>query len=294
MMTPFRHVFSFALLTSTIFGFFAGCEDPLAYDPSEELRLAGSVCAFDWQCASRRCTAPVEGCGICVDIQALGESCAGPLLGCSRSATCTDGVCKSSKKLLGETCALEVKGDPMECDDELYCARGVSDAEGICTPRGVLGGACDTIVGCAHGADCEHGVCVVARLGHEDDSCDERRCATGLFCSYEGCRRETLPVGADCGGDLIGNESCAAGGACRLSGEPAVNGKYPLVCEAWRHEGDECATSQCDNGLYCGQLGGTGDFVCIRQGVVGQTCTWQNNCAKGLECRGDTCAEACR
>src|SRR5262245_41867544 len=105
-MTTRRLAAFFALLVSTPFGLFTGCGGAPVDDlGANALRATGSACAFWWQCASRSCNAPVVGgCGVCVDIRALGEACGGPLEGCSSSATCTAGICKSSKKVLGEPC----------------------------------------------------------------------------------------------------------------------------------------------------------------------------------------------
>jgi hypothetical protein len=289
----------FALLASTPFGLFAGCNGATVIDSSAgALRAAGSACAFDSQCESRMCNAPADGgCGVCVDVRALGEPCDGPHEGCSRSATCTAGVCKSNKKTLGEPCMLGVKGDPRECDDELYCAPhdppNGDGGMGTCAPRGVLGGACDVIVGCAFGADCERGLCVVARVGQEGDSCDQRRCAEGLFCAEGGtCRAATLPIGADCGA-VIGQDTCALGGACELTGGPPQNGLYPMACVAGRKEGELCASSHCEEGLFCAAPEGKGDYVCKRRLPAGQPCHG-DECAAGLECRAGVCAEACR
>lgn len=295
-MTTLRFGYLFTLVASASFCLVAGCDAPAAMPDATStnvLRPTGSACAFDWQCATRRCNAPVDGCGVCVDIRPLGERCDGPLQGCSLSATCTGGVCISSKKTLGQPCVLGAKGDLMECDDELYCATDGSPSGGACAPRGVLGGACDTIVGCAHGADCENGVCVVARMGLEGDSCDERWCADGLFCGQEICRPATLPIGADCGGDHIGKDSCAPGSACELTGGPPQNGLYPMACVAWRKEGEPCATSTCREDLFCRAPPGTSDYVCVRRQLAGQTCTYSNECAEGLECRAGACATAC-
>src|SRR5262245_41713149 len=98
--------------SATSLGALAGCtlshpEVTLLF-ASPDLRQAGVACAFDSQCASHQCSADVEngGCGVCLDVQQLGQPCDGPLQGCSTSAVCEDGVCQSTKKVAGEPCAL--------------------------------------------------------------------------------------------------------------------------------------------------------------------------------------------
>src|SRR5689334_7867120 len=66
---------------------------------SPERRMAGAACAFDKQCVSGRCSAdiPSGGCGVCLDVRKLGESCGGPDQSCNKSAVCEKGVCQSRR-----------------------------------------------------------------------------------------------------------------------------------------------------------------------------------------------------
>lgn len=285
----------FVLMGATAVGLFTGCGG-LGGVP---LRAAGSACGYDSQCSSQSCSAPADGgCGVCVDVRGLGQACGGPLERCSGSASCAGGVCKSSKKTLGEACTIGAKGESFECDDELHCAPdSLITSQGTCVARGVLGGACDGLVNCALGAQCSGGECVVASLGAEGDSCDGRQCVAGLFCGEGICRRATLPIGADCGGPDRGLNRCAPGGSCELTGGPIPPGGYyyPVACFPVPQEGEPCPSGQCGEGLFCPGQFGSNVPVCgrLRTRVAGQDCGFRDVCNAGLECRSGVCVEPC-
>jgi len=126
-----------------------GCGGSLSPPPPAN----GMPCAFDEQCAGARCSASGDGCGVCLTPRKLGEACIGLLDTCARSATCTNGVCVSTKKVVGQTCALGPGGllplDQKECDDELYCeAPDVTGGSGICRAVHGKGEACSLIAQC--------------------------------------------------------------------------------------------------------------------------------------------------
>ncbi|HSO40466.1 MAG TPA: hypothetical protein VLT33_48400, partial [Labilithrix sp.] len=85
------------------------------------IRPVGAPCAFANQCASGACSADVPGggCGVCLDVRGLGERCDRPLLTCSRSAVCSDGICRSTKATAGQPCTIGPKRESSDCDDEL-------------------------------------------------------------------------------------------------------------------------------------------------------------------------------
>ncbi len=283
----------FVVLASTSFGLFTGCGG-LGGVP---LRAAGSACGHDSQCSSQSCSVPAEGgCGVCVDVRALSQPCGGALERCSGSATCAGGVCKSTKKTLGEACTLGAKGESFDCDDELYCARDyLLPILASCVARGVLGGACDSLHGCALGDQCSGGECVVASLGTEGDSCDGRQCVAGLFCGAQVCRTATLPIGANCGGDDRDLNDCAPGGTCAFTGGPPVGGYYPVACFPMPQEGEPCPGGQCGEGLFCPGQFGSNAPVCgrLRTRGAGQDCGFRDVCNAGLECRSGVCVEPC-
>ncbi|MEZ4293374.1 MAG: hypothetical protein R3B70_00235 [Polyangiaceae bacterium] len=180
---------------------------------------AGVACAFDSQCATNRCSADVEAgtCGECVTIEALGQSCTGDHQGCSISAVCEDGVCKSLRKIEGEECGLGPKGDDLgECDVEMYCAPvNGYQAPGECVRLSGVGESCSgELSRCAAGAGCsEDKVCVVPQPGS---------CVYGAYCSGEEtcgadglCHPGTLAEGAACGSST-GISSTTAAGRARL------------------------------------------------------------------------------
>ena len=200
-------------------------------------------------------------------------------------------------KTLGEPCSIGAgKGPPPECDDELYCA-AIGPLRNVmtCAPRGVLGGGCERGLGCALGAQCQDGECVVASVGTEGESCDGRACVAGLFCGEGVCRTATLPIGANCGGPDRNLNDCAPGGSCQLTGGPMLFGLYPVACFALAKEGELCAGKQCAEELFCGEAERTKELRCQRQRLrpVGQTCGGGDVCAAGLECRAGVCTEPC-
>jgi hypothetical protein len=265
------------------------------------LRVVGAACAYGVQCASGACSADTTAgsCGTCLEVRALGERCDAPGTTCRASAACVHGVCVSTKKTAGQSCNVGPKGESFDCDDELYCAHagplGPEGLEGTCTPRGVLGGKCDLLLGgCVGAAQCERSVCVAARVGLLGDTCDVRACATGLFCRSDGtCQRATLVAGDDCGRD-IGGESCVPGTQCELTGAPPQEAPYPMACLPGKGEGELCASSHCAEGLFCDEAPGTTDFRCKKLGTSGDACTGFGECAASLECRAGVCRPACR
>ena len=266
-----------------------------------DLRGVGSACAFGPQCASGACSANTDAgsCGTCLDVRALGERCGAAGTTCRASATCQSGICVSTKKTAGQSCTLGGKGESLDCDDELFCAHtgplGPEGLEGTCTPRGALGGRCDVAPGgCVGTAQCERGMCVAARIGQLDDTCDDRACATGLFCRQDRtCQNTTLIAGADCG-RAIGFESCVPGTQCELTGAAPQEAPYPMACLPGRGEGELCASNHCGVGLSCSEAPGTTEFRCKKQGTDGQPCIGADECAASLECRAGTCRPACR
>ncbi|APR77806.1 Thiamin-phosphate pyrophosphorylase [Minicystis rosea] len=287
----------------------AGCaSSTVTVEPHSTGRALGEACAFDDQCDSLRCSgdATVGTCGACVAIQPLGEPCTGPLQGCSRSAICADGVCRSLRKVLGEACALGPKGeDTSDCDDELYCARiDGSSMAGTCTARTPEGSACESYLGtCAQGTSC--GVashrCEVPAPG----TCvDGWSCPAGFHCdASETCQPGTLQEGDLCGivdGSLVDDE-CAAGLVCGSLAFPDGGGGPGTVttCLKVPNEGEPCISGACGAGLFCRHLAYDNVTLprCERGRSEGEACRNDNlyriACAEGLECRGDTCQIAC-
>jgi hypothetical protein len=291
----------------------AGCQSQVVDvpDPSSgpshvvdsiiEMRPVGAPCGDPRQCASGGCSADlVRGsCGVCLRVRALGETCTGSLDTCRSSASCVGGVCKSRKKTVGEACTVGPKGESNDCDDEDWCERddpqgGSASQGGTCRAKGVVGGACDDLVGCAGTAQCERHVCLAPSIGREGESCDERSCAPGLFCGDPmTCRPATLGLGADCASN-IGAADCAPGTFCRLVGNtPSPDGGYPMTCQAAALEGESCSTTPCASGLFCASTAASNDFRCHALLGEGDACASLGDCRSGFECRAGSCKPAC-
>lgn len=242
---------------------------------------------------------------MCLDARKLGERCDGPLQGCSASAICQDGVCKSTKKVAGETCSLGPKGGDLdECDDELFCA-GKPGEQGTCLARIPVGGSCQLLrAGCVSGAVCSSsGTCTIP----PPNSCVLRSCEAGFFCdAAQTCQPATLPPGAECGivdGEFIDN-ACQPGFVCGSLEFPEGGGGPATVttCLPPPGAGEVCIAGQCAEGLFCAEQ--TTDSV----GVVPRRCEplrgereacsndpWFHiDCAAGLECRAGACQPACQ
>ena len=266
---------------------------------STSLRSVGVACANDGQCASGACSVDAsvaEGCGVCLEIRALGARCDAPLTTCSRSAVCEAAICRTTKQDMGQPCRFGGKGDSRDCDDELRC---VGDREsGTCVHRAQLGEACGQgrFDDCAFHAQCERGICVAPRLGALGDTCEARSCGPGLACYRSNDSRtcqapNVLVENADCGGDRSGSADCAEGMRCELVDAPSPARHF--ACVAGRPEGAECASNHCAEGLFCGEPEGETTFRCQRLRQEGEACS-HPDCSAGLECRGGRCAPACR
>ena len=280
--------------------------------PAAINRPVGAPCAFGSQCRSGGCSADVAagGCGICLDVQSLGARCDGPMQGCSASATCQQGVCKSWKKVIGNPCKLGPKGgDEGECDDDLYC-NGKPGETGICATRLPPGSDCTWYgVPCARSETCDGKHCFPAYLRAKiGEGCLGRTCEDGLFCNPVGyvCAQPTLQKGDACGiqdGHFIGND-CAPGLTC---GDP----RYPnggggtdakSTCIGLPGQCKPCNIYHCAPGLFCMEPDphSSGIYLPIcehlhREGEPCSTVFWWNiDCAPDLECRKGVCVPACK
>ena len=299
-----------AIVLSTLFSAaaLAGCtSSTVGVGTHPQKRAVGAACAFDDQCDSSRCSGdPIAGtCGACVAVQALGESCTGPNEGCSPSAVCDDGVCRSTRKLAGEACGLEPKGgDRHECDDELYCAplEGAFTM-GTCTARIALGGACvGYIDGCVRGAQC--GTSNQCEPIPTEGCTHGSGCAAGTHCGVDAkCYPSTLQEGDRCGivdGSIV-DDACVAGLVCGSLAFPDGGGGSETIttCLPLPIEGEPCISGGCAEGLFCRHLAYDGVTLprCERPRNEGEACRSDNayriDCAEGLECRANACRIAC-
>jgi hypothetical protein len=264
-------------------------------------RPVGAACAFDDQCATRRCNADVAAgtCGECVTIKALGQGCTGLHEGCSTSAICQDGVCRSLRKNAGEPCALGGHGgDLHECDDELWCA-DVSGSGGVCVPLRPLGAFCGgDFDRCQVGAECNsNNVCAA----YDPGACHWGACAPGSYCGADlRCHVGTLPQNAPCGDDGPADNECGPYLAC-VHVESRDGDSTEASCLPLPGKGEPClgAYNECAEGLFClvSQVTDSIRF-CETLRVEGEACDitsyYTVDCAAGLECRGQVCRVACQ
>lgn len=257
-------------------------------------RPVGAPCAFDTQCETHRCSADVEAgaCGECVTIEPLGGACSGPHQGCSISAACVAGLCQSLRKGEGEACKLGPKGyDIGDCDVDLFCEYAGSWDAGICLRRTPLGEGCVNPHGeCVNGAYCDQTTGV----------CAPRDCLTGSYCGgntvcgSDGlCHPGALPEGAEC--PIDGSDACEPGLVCLWVEHPdgATN-----RCSQRLGKGVPCSHYECAEGLFCYRPSAGGPGWCDSPRGEGEACSNYyyalNECAPGLECRGETCKAPCQ
>ena len=260
-------------------------------------REVGAACAFRSQCASQVCTASgfPETCGVCRSAAALGAPCDPSRgVGCSRSARCTGGVCRSEKGERGAPCvSLE------NCDDDLYCGIRTGERALACTDRLEIGAPCAQDERCRQGASCERGRCVLEVPGMRDNAgagCLYGRCGRGLFCFDGICYQATLEKGAACGPTpLPRGAGCGPGTACNSLGSAGT-------CVDERNEGEPCLDNRCAPGLYCAPdtTVGNAPTVCRRRKGLGGACaissldSFETGCEPPLECRDGKCLAPCR
>jgi len=279
--------------------------NPFAANMNPGGRAVGEPCAHDNQCATNRCSSdPIAGtCGECVTIRPLGQTCTGPHEGCSISAICQDGICKSLRKVEGEGCALGPKGgDQGECDVELFCARTRGyDGPGTCTRYTPVGDCCgEGLSLCGPGTVCNRQtlLCEVRPEGY---------CTLGYYCSGETvcgddgrCHPGTLPAGAECGilnGEFIDN-ACSPGFKCGNRDYPN-GGTNETTCVPLPVQGETCQNGSCADGLFCWRSPETDVITeCQLPRNEGEACNvfnyYQTPCAADLECRGNICSRPCQ
>lgn len=270
-------------------------------------RAIGEACAFDDQCITNRCSGNAGTCGECVKIRALGESCIGPHEGCSMTAVCQEGICKSRRKSEGESCKLGPKGgsDLGECDIELFCAKRPDNFEsGICTRRTPLGECCaGERFRCGLGMECN-------RETHICEKSIPNACTNGRYCGGETvcgndlfCHPGTLPPNASCrgvDGQRLDN-ACSPGFICADPKYPNGGSLHQQPrCIPPGSLGEPCIHHTCLDGLYCSQSRSNYQITtCELLPGEGQACAHDSGksrpvCAKGFECRAGTCQAPCK
>ncbi len=279
-------------------------ESTLADSTSAETspRSDGSACSSDSQCSSRRCSVDgysEEACGTCLVALHVGEPCGAAGTTCSRTATCTGGVCTTTRGWIGAACTRMAKGGSDDCDEELYCDStgrdpGGEDA-GTCKRLARAGERCPTYEACAYGTSCHEDVCVPDTRGGLGEPCGTWGCREGLFCrrSDTTCQRGNVPEGAHCE-DMIGIDDCVPGTHCERLGE-GTSVPYPQTCQRPVGLGGECTQHACTTDTYCKLVPGTLTYqrTCQARHALLEACESTTECSSGLECRDKRCRPAC-
>jgi hypothetical protein len=204
----------------------------------------GDPCAFDRECRSGSCDAPV----------------------CPSDSCCTGSCLATRVAAIGAPCTTDE-----ECVGEAFCSR-----QGLCSPLAARGQPCRLDAHCDHGLACigatelEDGACRALPLLGE--SCPYGRCAElGATCSDAGlCVPTSLP-GAPCatGSDCSPFSVCGPGGVC--IDVPRLGERCDFECagEAWCSNGTCIAplenTTPCSADNQCASL------YC-QEGVVFESC----------------------
>jgi hypothetical protein len=219
-------------------------QTPPACEPPIGMMANGGACAFDGQCQSQFCNAPLNAiCGTCAPQPTSGTTCS--RTGCGLTLDCftagTTSVCLAPVSV-GDSC------DVMHpCPTGSSCA-GTEDADG-----GLRNAKCVAFA-TSVGAQCSGD-------GHTHPACDHR---LGLVCFGGTCEQASYADAGQPCGDVDGGAVICAVGTC----QKATN-QNEGVCQANAEDGASCDTA---NGPACSP-----PAVCVTSGTgtIG-TCTVPN------------------
>lgn len=178
----------------------------------------GAPCVAHEQCATGACQVPAGGCGTCIDVALLGESCA--TKGCW-SGLAPRWICDLSSNLcvfryaiaVGDACGPGVADcvDGLDCRDG-RCALGV----------GKRGDACGPGAACGRGMFCLDDICHDVAFVGPGEVCDGaggptsltyHMCRADAYCPPTGKCLAKLTLGARCD-DVVGPFPCASDLTC--------------------------------------------------------------------------------
>lgn len=173
----------------------------------------------------------------------------------------------------GSACATD--GD--WCDPSGYC----DPCTTVCTRRWLLGESCEGRGWCAHGLQCDEGVCRPIDTDHSralgEPCVYDEECPVGALCTPDGC--SALPTATELG------EPCFAGWWCS-EGQWCVSGSgVARTCEAPRPEGGRCVGERsCETGLACVR------GICRPRSGPGEPCDYPYQCRPDAPyCVAGTC-----
>jgi len=227
----------------------------------------GAACTDNLECSSLFCTDPGDGRSRCLQpcegdtgACAAGEVCATVFGACG---ACIDAALVSGARGLGEPCTDSAQCTSGMCFEDVYPAR---PSRQYCTESCTTDGECGERFHCRTTAS--GGICILGERSDLGDPCaDNTDCVEGAFCAARG---ETRWCTALCDGGM----PCRAGFECVAVGEVSV-----CVPDA-ATTGESCTVpDECLSGVCASGAGTDGGGACTR------TCSPENPCPTGLECR---------
>lgn len=160
------------------------------------------------------------------------------------------------------------------CEDAAYSANGAT--LGTCQKLREEGDFCSRTFDCKEGLFCDFTEGECAALPQEDEPCSDF-CGDTMLCEEDVCVPRKSE-GADCGHD----EDCAMGLACSYETDQ---------CEPLAGVGESCEDLPCVAGASC-ESDDDSNLVCEAGAGIGEACASSSNCADGLVCAGNECAQA--
>ena len=226
----------------------ASCDDlakgnnPICGFPSG-LKALGEPCVSYVECQSLACSTTTPGsggCGKCIPMAKLGESCTNA--GCEAGSTCTVGTCEASDPIM--------LGAGAACRYSYQCKTGYSCSmtSSTCVAVGTAGARCVANEDCADGLYCPRSNPVCAPLPTQGQACPDTLCAIDSSCdlSTRICSaRRTMGQNCD---ESVGSW-CTEGLACNCADSTCSS----YVCQKTLYEGEACgaANTKCIQGTEC-------------------------------------------
>ncbi|MBI5526201.1 MAG: hypothetical protein HY897_07685 [Deltaproteobacteria bacterium] len=205
-----------------------------------------------------------DKCGACKKLPGPGEPC-GAYRECAKGASCVGDVLCMTNAKEGEKCTYQLL-----CEPGLACVKDAT-GDGTCVRMPTKGDECEGEYSYSCYAQdtrlvCSGGTCV--KEPEEGDPClgSQPACPSGLVCDKGKCVSPVL-AGED--------EPCGAFAVCEsddLVCAPVAGG-IP-VCKRVKegYLGEDCNNYEegCQEGLYCGYLGGY--YFCMKEAAEGEVC----------------------
>ncbi len=204
---------------------------------------------------------------------------------------------------VGDACDLDA-----ECNgSDTYCKISAG-CPGTCSPRELVGGACERDDQCASGLKCDSGTSQCfqpAALGGACGGTVAPDCGAGGFCIGADDDAKTagtcmpieqafsVPQGGDC--FFNGASACSSGLFCVVEGVDTVAQKLIATCQSGFASGAACHPSipdACPQGEYCVVPAQSFDGTCTAKPAAGEACGTLFDgsvCAMGTRCDNNVC-----